>query len=157
MCIVGQVGAKCYCVFVCSSWKFFNSIIGSFMCWKFVFQILMSLSHCKDTQGKCRSFRVDILKRCGSYMGFTVYHKWSLAKLNIKHRMCCNEPIDYKMLSKFFRDIIAWLYGEGGNSHIYWGIGCAIIRALSFSWNIKILGSIFLACNLLSGQILLEH
>ena len=25
-----------------------------------------------------------------------------LAKLNIKHRMCCNKPIDYKMLTKFF-------------------------------------------------------
>ena len=42
-----------------------------------------------------------------------------LAKLNIKHRMCsCNKPIDYKMLTKFFIDIIAWLYGEGGNSHL---------------------------------------
>ena len=42
-----------------------------------------------------------------------------LAKLNIKHRMSCNKPIDYKMLTKFFVDIIAWLYREGGNSHIY--------------------------------------
>ena len=44
--------------------------------------------------------------------------KRSLAKLNIKHRMCCDKPIDYKILAKFFLDIIAWLYGEGGNSHI---------------------------------------
>ena len=81
----------------------------------------MSLSHCKDTQGKCRSFRVDILKRCGSYTCMWVLQytiKRSLAKLNIKHRMCCNKPIDYKMFTKFFLDIIAWLYGEGGNSHI---------------------------------------
>ena len=26
---------------------------------------------------------------------------------------------------------------------IYWGIGCAIFRALSFGWKIEILGSIF--------------
>ena len=33
--------------------------------------------------------------------------------------MCSNKPIDYKMLTKFFLDIIAWLtYGEGGNSHV---------------------------------------
>ena len=41
-----------------------------------------------------------------------------LAKLNIKLRLCCNEPIDYKMLTKFLLNIIAWLYGEGGNFHI---------------------------------------
>ena len=41
-----------------------------------------------------------------------------LAKLNIKHRLCRNRPIDYKMLTKFFLDVIAWLYGKGGNSHI---------------------------------------
>ena len=44
--------------------------------------------------------------------------KRSLAKLNIKHRMSCNKPIDYKMLTKFFLDVIAWLYGERGNAHI---------------------------------------
>ena len=33
--------------------------------------------------------------------------------------MCCNKPIDYKMLAKFFLDIVAWLDGEGGNSHIH--------------------------------------
>ena len=83
------------------------------MCWKFVFQILMSLSHCKDTQEKCLSFRVDILKSCGSYMQVLLYTiKRSMAKLNIKHRMCCNKPIDYKILTKFFLDIIAWLYGK---------------------------------------------
>ena len=38
--------------------------------------------------------------------------KRSFAKLNIKHRMCCNKPIDYKMLTKFFLDIFALLYGK---------------------------------------------
>ena len=61
---------------------------------------------------------VDILKRCSSYMRVLLYTiKRSLAKLNIKRRMCCNKPIDYKMLTKFFLDI-AWLFREGGNSHI---------------------------------------
>ena len=80
----------------------------------------MSLSHCKDTQGKCLLYGgVDTLKRCSSYMRVLLYTiKRSLAKLNIKHRMCCNKPIDYKMLTKFFLDVIAWFYGEGGNSHI---------------------------------------
>ena len=68
--------------------------------------------------------------------------KRSLAKLNIEHRMCCNKPVDYKMLIKFFLDVIAWLYGEGGNSH-YWHIGCAIFMALSFGWKIKFLGLFF--------------
>ena len=68
--------------------------------------------------------------------------KRSLAKLNIKHRMYCNEPTDYKMLTKFFPDIFALSYGKGVTP-IYWGIGCAIFRPLSFSWKIKILGSIF--------------
>ena len=68
--------------------------------------------------------------------------KRSLAKLNIKHRMCCNEPVDYKMLTKFFLDIFALLYGEEVTP-IYWGIGCAIFRPLSFSQKIKIVGSIF--------------
>ena len=37
----------------------------------------------------------------------------------MKHRMCsCSKPIDYKMLTMFFLDIIAWLYGEGGNSYL---------------------------------------
>ena len=79
----------------------------------------MSLSYCKDTQGTSLSFRVDILKKCGSYMWVLLYTiKKSLAKLNIKHRTCCNKPIDYKILTKFFLGITAWLYGEGGNSHI---------------------------------------
>ena len=62
--------------------------------------------------------------------------KRSLAKLNIKHRICYNKPADHKMLAKFFLDIIAWLHGEGDNSPlgkeltpIYWGIGCAIFRS----------------------------
>ena len=38
--------------------------------------------------------------------------KRSLAKLNIKHRMCCNEPTDYKMLTKFFPDIFVLSYGK---------------------------------------------
>ena len=79
----------------------------------------MSLTHCKDTQEKRFSLKVEVLKRCGSYMQVLLYTiKRSLAKLSIKHRMCCNKPIDYKMLTKFFLDIIAWLYGEGGNSYI---------------------------------------
>ena len=65
--------------------------------------------------------------------------KRSLAKLNIKHRMSCNKPIAYKMLTKFFQDIFALLYGKEVTP-IYWGIGCAIFRPLR---NIKILGSIF--------------
>ena len=106
----------------------------------FVFQILMSLSHYKDTQGKCLSFRVDILERCGSYMRVLLYTiKRSLAKLNIKHRMCCNKPIDYKMLIKFFLDITAWLYGKEVTPIYCCGIGCAIFRALSFGSKIKIL------------------
>ena len=69
----------------------------------------MSLSHYKDTQGKCLFFRVDIFKRCGSHMGVLQYTiERSLTKLNIKHRMCCNKPVDYKMLTKFFLDIIAY-------------------------------------------------
>ena len=55
------------------------------------------------------------------------------------------------MLTKFFLDIIAWLYGEGVTpiysvlAYIY--IVCAIFVALRFGWKIKILGSIFLAWN----------
>ena len=76
-------------------------------------------------------------------MGALLYIiKRSLAKLNIKHRMCCDKPIDYKMLSKFFLDIIAWLYGEGGNSHILAYRMC-ISMALSFGWKIEIFGSVF--------------
>ena len=90
----------------------------------------MSLSHCKDTQGKCLFFRVDILKRCGSYMQVLLYTiKRSLAKLNIKHRMCCNKPIDHEILTKFFLDIIAWLYGKELTPIHCWGIGCAIFKA----------------------------
>ena len=72
--------------------------------------------------------------------------KRSLEKLNIKHRMCCNESTDYKMLAKFFPDIFALSYGKDVRKEvtpIYWGIGCAIFRPLSFSWKIKILGSSF--------------
>ena len=65
--------------------------------------------------------------------------KRSLAKLNIKHKMSCSKPIAYKMLTKFFLDIFALLYGKEVTP-IYWGIGCAIFRPL---WNIKIFGSIF--------------
>ena len=68
--------------------------------------------------------------------------KRSLAKLNIKHRMCCNESTDYKMLAKFFPDIFALSYGKDVTP-IYWGTGCAIFWPLSFDWKIKILGSIF--------------
>ena len=41
---------------------------------------------------------------------------------------------------------------------IYWHIhvGCAIFMALSLGWKIKFLG-LFLACNELFGQILIEH
>ena len=51
--------------------------------------------------------------------------KSSLAKLNIKHRMSCNKPIAYKMLTKFFQDIFALLSGKEVTP-IYWGIGCAM-------------------------------
>ena len=79
----------------------------------------MSLSHCKDAQGNVSPLGVNILKRCSSYVGVLLYTiKRSLAKLNIKHRICCNKPIDYKMLIKFFLDVITWLYGEGRNSQI---------------------------------------
>ena len=85
MCTIGQIRAKYYCVFECSSWKFFNSMICSLMCSKFVFQMLMSLSHCKDTQGKCLSFQVDILKDevliCGFY-GIPLRDHWQNWKLN---------------------------------------------------------------------------
>ena len=48
----------------------------------------------------------------------------------VKHRMCCNRPIDYKMLAKFFLDIIAWLYREGANSHI---LGYRMCHFLGYS------------------------
>ena len=49
----------------------------------------MSLNLCKDTQEKCIFFRVEILKRCDSYMRVLLYTiKRSLAKLNIKGRNC---------------------------------------------------------------------
>ena len=42
---------------------------------------------------------VGMFKRYSSYMGFyCIPLRDLLAKLNIKHRMCCNKPIDYKML-----------------------------------------------------------
>ena len=69
--------------------------------------------------------------------------KKSLAKLNIKHRICCNQLIDYKMLTKFFLDIIVWLYGEEVTPMYCWDKGCAIVRALSFGWKIKIFVSMF--------------
>ena len=70
---------------------------------------------------------VDILKRCSSYMGVLLYTiERSLAKLNIKHRMCCDKPIDYKMLTRFFLDITAWLYGEEVTP-IYWHVGCSFL------------------------------
>ena len=56
--------------------------------------------------------------------------------------MCCSEPTDYKMCTKFFPDIFALSYGEDVTP-IYWGIGCVIFRPLSFGWKIKILGSFF--------------
>ena len=59
--------------------------------------------------------------------------KRSLAKLNIKHRMCCNEPIDYKMLTKFFPDNFALLYGKDVRKDatpICWGTGYASFRPL---------------------------
>ena len=72
--------------------------------------------------------------------------KRSLAKLNIKHRMCCNEPTDYKMLTKFFPDIFALSYVKDVRKDvtpIYWGTGCAIFRPIFLGWKIKTLGSIF--------------
>ena len=69
-----------------------------------------------------RSGRV---KRCGSYMRI----KRSLAKLNIKHRMCCNKPVDYKLLTKFFLDIIAWFYGKEVTA-VHWGIEYAKVLSL---------------------------
>ena len=60
--------------------------------------------------------------------------------------MCCNESTDYKMLEKFFPDIFALLYGKDVRKDvtpIYWGIGCAIFRPLSFGWKIIIFWSIF--------------
>ena len=81
-----------------------------------------------------------------------------LAKLNIKHRMCCKKPIDYMMLTKFFLDIIAWLYGEGGNSHILAYIyRMCHFYGTQFLLENKNLWVYFLACNSLFGQILIEH
>ena len=97
----------------------------------------MSLSNCKDTQEQYLSFRVEVLKRCGSYMRILLYMiKRSLAKLNIKHRMCCNKPINYKMFTKFFLDIIAWLFREGGNSLVL-GYRMRHFRTLSLDWKIN--------------------
>ena len=72
--------------------------------------------------------------------------KRSLAELNIEHRMCCNKPIDYKMLTKFFLDVIAWLYGEGGNSQILAYRMCHFYGTLFRLENNK-LWVFFLACN----------
>ena len=121
----------------CPSWRELTVYNMFFNVLKFFFQILMSLSHCKVTQGECLSFSVDILKRCGSYMRVLLYTiKDSLTKLNIKHRMCCNKPIDCKMLTKFFLDIIAWLYAKEVTHKCCWGIGCVIFMALSYGWKI---------------------
>ena len=95
----------------------------------------MSLSNCKDTQEKYLSFRAEVLKRCGSYMRVLLYAiKRSLAKF--KHRMCCNKPINYKMLTKFFLELIAWLFGEDGNFHIF-GYRMYHFRVLSSGWKIN--------------------
>ena len=84
----------------------------------------MSPSHCKDTQGKCLLQGVDILKRCSSYMRVLLYTiKRSLAKLNIEHKMCCNKPIDYKTLTKFFQTSLPGCM-EKEVTPIYWHIGC---------------------------------
>ena len=106
----------------------------------------MSLSHSKDSQGK-QTFRVDILKRCGSCMWVLLSTiKRSLAKLNIKHGMCCNKPTDYKMLAKFFLDIIAWFFGEGGNSQIL-GYRMCHFQGTRFRLKNKNFLVYFLACN----------
>ena len=57
-----------------------------------------------------------------SYAGF----KRSLAKLNIKHRMCCNKPINYKMLPSFSHTSLPGCVGKEVTL-IYWGIGSAIL------------------------------
>ena len=59
--------------------------------------------------------------------------------------MCCNKPINYKMLAKFFLDIIAWLFGEGGNSYIL-GYRMCHFRVLSFGWKINF-WVYFVVCN----------
>ena len=55
-----------------------------------------------------------------------------IGKIEYQTQMCCNKPIDYKMLTKFFLDIFALLYGKEVTP-IYWGTGSAIFRPLSFS------------------------
>ena len=106
----------------------------------------MSLSNCKDTQEKHLSFRAEVLKRYGFYMWVLLYTiKRSLTKLNIKHGMCCNKPINYKMLTKFFLDTIVWLYGEGDNSHIL-GRRMCYFKVLSFGSKINF-WVYFVACN----------
>ena len=70
--------------------------------------------------------------------------------------MCCNKPIDYKMIIKFFLNIIAWLYGEGGNSHIL-GYSMCHFWDTQFRLENKNFGVSFLACDLLFGRILMEH
>ena len=49
----------------------------------------MSLIHCKDTQEKCLSFRVERFLKDVVLLLYTI--KRSSAKLNIKHKMCCNK------------------------------------------------------------------
>ena len=64
----------------------------------------MSLSHCKDTQGKYLSYRGQISSKdlVVVWVFYCMPLRDLLAKLNIKHKMCCKNPIDYKMLAKFF-------------------------------------------------------
>ena len=97
----------------------------------------MSLSHCKDTQGKCLSYRGQISSKdiVLEVVFYCIPLRDLLAKLNIKHKMCCNKPIDCKMIAKFFLYIIAWLYGEGGNSHIL-----AYIKDVPFLWHSVLAG-----------------
>ena len=74
------------------------------------------------------------------HASFTIYYEKIIGKikLNVKHRMCCNKIIDYKMLTNFFSDIIAWLIMNGKEvTLIYWGTGCTIFRILGFSWKIN--------------------
>ena len=89
---------------------------------------------------------VDILKRCSSYRVSLYTIKRSLAKLNIKHRICCNKPIDYKMLTKFFWTSLPDCMGKEVTP-IYWHIGCAIFFATQFWLENKNLWVYFLACD----------
>ena len=66
----------------------------------------MSLSSCKDTQEKYLSFRLEVLKRCDSYMRVLLHTiERSLAKLNIKDRMCC-KPINCSQFHGFWQSFV---------------------------------------------------